>query len=73
MFVQSANRQAGQSVVYYRQDKGRENKTMKNNNRIEELKNMIFMLNMKDRWNNEDYDRMAQWKRELRELESTQA
>ena len=46
---------------------------MTNNNRIDELKNLIFMLNMKDRWDTEDYATMAQWKKELRELESTQA
>lgn len=46
---------------------------MKNNDRINELKNLIFWLQMKDRWDSEDYDKMAQWRQELRELESTQA
>lgn len=68
-----ANRQAGESVLYYRQDKGRENKTMKNNERINELKNLIFYLQMKDRWDSEDYELSRKWNKELRELESTQA
>lgn len=46
---------------------------MKNNDRINELKNMIFWLQMKDRWNNEDYELSRKWNKELMELESTQA
>lgn len=60
-------------MLYYRQDKGRENKTMKNNERINELKNLIFYLQMKDRWDSEDYELSRKWNKELRELESTQA
>lgn len=37
--------------------------------KIEELKNRIFFLNMKDNWNNRDYELMSQMKKELKELE----
>ena len=46
---------------------------MNNNERITELKNMIFYLQMKDRWDSEDYELSRKWNKELRELESTQA
>lgn len=46
---------------------------MKNNERIDELKKMIFWLQMKDRWNNEDYELSRKWNKELMELESAQA
>ena len=37
--------------------------------RIERLKDLRFELNMKDRWNREDYRRWDCWGDELRQLE----
>ena len=42
---------------------------MTNNKRIEEVKNMMFFLNMKDNWTSKDFDRMRQLEKELKELE----
>lgn len=37
--------------------------------RIESLKNRLFLLNMVDRWTNEDRDNIRKIEEELRELE----
>lgn len=37
--------------------------------RIENLKNRLFLLNMVDRWTNEDRDNIRKIEEELRELE----
>ena len=37
--------------------------------RIEWLKERLFMLNMIDRWTKRDYELDREWTRELRELE----
>lgn len=37
--------------------------------RIEQLKNRLFMMNMIDRWTNEDRERVYKMENELHELE----
>ena len=37
-------------------------------NRIKELEELIFLLEMKDHWTREDFDQMAEWKLELKIL-----
>lgn len=41
--------------------------------RIEELKNHIFILSMKDRWNSGDYQWNSELHNELRKLEAERA
>lgn len=36
--------------------------------RIDELETRAFYLDMKDRWNRQDYQRMDEYRREIREL-----
>lgn len=37
---------------------------------IENIEHRIFILNMKDRWNNDDYEMERQYKRQIRELKN---
>lgn len=37
--------------------------------RIDELETKAFYLDMKDRWNRQDYQRMDEYNRKIRELE----
>ena len=37
--------------------------------KIEQLKNRVFLINMKDRWTNEDERRITEMENEIRDLE----
>lgn len=39
-----------------------------NTERIEQLEKQIFLLEMKDHWSYEDYERSYKWRDELRKL-----
>ena len=41
--------------------------------RIDNLKTQRFILNMKDRWNERDYEQDRKWENEIRELEKEAA
>ena len=46
-------------MVYFSQDKGKENKTMTRTeieNKIKEIEHNRFLLAMKDHWNRDDFD-----------------
>lgn len=66
-----------QSMLLYNQEREREIKKGKvetmtrveREKRIESLKNRLFLLNMVDRWTNEDRDNIRKIEEELRELE----
>lgn len=38
--------------------------------KLEELKNELFILEMKDRWTNEDYTKVKELRQQIRELEN---
>lgn len=40
---------------------------------IDQIEGRMFMLNMKDRWSNSDYETMRRWNQEKRELEAKMA
>ena len=66
-----------QSMLLYNQEREREIKKGKvetmtrveREKRIESLKNRLFLLNMVDRWTNEDRDNIRKIEEELKELE----
>ena len=66
-----------QSMLIYNQERDREIKKGKvktmtrveREKRIENLKNRLFLLNMVDRWTNEDRDNIRKIEEELKELE----
>ena len=38
--------------------------------KLEKLKNELFILEMKDRWTNEDYEKVKELRQQIRELEN---
>lgn len=38
--------------------------------KLEKLKNELFILEMKDRWTNEDYAKVKELRQQIRELEN---